>query len=176
MLKNTKLLDFIDSKKILIYFLMSLTICGFVYIGSIEIFFNNWKEYGYNFIAFIKNILPDYILYSVILAVCTYIISCTAKIISKIVEIFFLTALIYILVNLVFFPVNTLLDGRETVDIFSKIGIANIILLPFIALIVTVIYLNIKEKNRMLMLVCIISSVFIVFNTMSAFINSTYKA
>lgn len=175
MLKNTKLTDIIDYKRIIIYFFVSLTIFGFIYIGSIEIFFNNWKEYGYNFIAFFKNILPEYILYSLIFTASTYIISCFGTIIRKIVEILLITTLIFSLINLVFFPVNILLDGRESVDVFSKTGITNIVLLFVILLITIFIYVKSEDKNKLLVLSGFICSVYIVFNAIFAVTNSTYE-
>lgn len=175
MLKNTKLTDIIDYKRIIIYFFVSLTIFGFIYIGSIEIFFNNWKEYGYNFIAFFKNILPEYILYSLIFTASTYIISCFGTIIRKIVEILLITTLIFSLINLVFFPVNILLDGRESVNVFSKTGITNIVLLFVILLITIFIYVKSEDKNKLLVLSGFICSVYIVFNAIFAVTNSTYE-
>lgn len=175
MLKNIKIIEFIDYKRILIYLFISLTIFGFIYIGSIEIFFNNWKEYGYNFIAFFKNILPEYVLYSLIFTAITYIISTFGAKVRKIIEVFFITILVFLLINLVFFPLNMLLDGRETVDVFSKTGIANIVLLLVILLATIFIYLKSEDKNKLLILAGFICSVYIVFNTVSAVTNSTYE-
>ncbi len=37
-----------------LYMFESFVIYGFIYVGSMEIFFNNPNEYGYNFTAFFK--------------------------------------------------------------------------------------------------------------------------
>lgn len=49
-----------------LYIFVSFVIYGFIYVGSMEIFFNNPNEYGYNFTAFFKNIMPQYVLFSII--------------------------------------------------------------------------------------------------------------
>ena len=145
-----KLKGYLDIHRLLIYIFLSLTLFGFIYVGSVEIFFNNHNEYNYNFIALLKNIIIEYALYSLTLTIIMYVLSLINSTIKKIVEIIMIVSLIFGLLNLVFFPVNTLLDGRETVDLLSKEGITNILLLIAVIVLSIIIYIKSNEKNKLL--------------------------
>lgn len=171
-----KLKGYLDIHRLLIYIFLSLTLFGFIYVGSVEIFFNNHNEYNYNFIALLKNIIIEYALYSLTLTIIMYVLSLINSTIKKNVEIIMIVSLIFGLLNLVFFPVNTLLDGRETVDLLSKEGITNILLLIAVIVLSIIIYIKSNEKNKLLVFAGFICCIYITFNTVSAITASSYQS
>lgn len=146
----------INKNELMKYILSSFALLGFIYIGSIEIFFYNSNEYEYNFIAFFKIIILEYILYSTITAVFVYVISKLNIYVKKTIDIVFLILILFIVINLVFFPVEGLLDGSEWVK-FSKEYVYNIIILLLVALFSIYVY---KKKNNVLISVSILALIY----------------
>ena len=171
-----KLKQWINLKRLAIYLLIFLTFFGYIYFGTIEIFFNNWQEYGYNFIALFRNIILDFLLYVIASTFVVYLISCIGNVARKIIEILLVVILIFGLINLVFFPVTGLLDGRESIEIFSQTSAINVLMLFVILIIVSLIFLKSKDTDKLLILTSLICSVYIVFNTGMAVVNSTYES
>lgn len=163
-------------KDILIYLLLSFILLGFVYIGSIEIFFNNWKEYGYNFIAFFKIVFKEYFLYSLLLSLIACILSIIHRKVKAFVDITFIVLLFFSLINLAFFPVEDFLDGREYVKVKSFTGIINILLFFATIFFAIIIYIKSKDKNKPFMFIILLCSVYIAITTFSSISNTSYKS